>query len=319
MTELARAVDLYIGELARRNCSRATRATYERLLFKFVDCYEDRRPNEIAPDDCRAFLDSLLRGSAARGKERSASTIALDVSVLAGFFRFCEDEGWVSETPMKRIRRPRRKRPEDLEVVSVSTEDIVRMFDACVDWQEFLCLSTAVYLGARRSAISRARRGDVDLVHGTIRFLEKGRKVVVKPLPDEYLAILRAAEKECAWAGPDDYLVPNRRPGSVRRRERSDKIVWQTIKRVAARAGVRTHVHALRAAFAVQFDEAHPDSIIALKELLGHSRIDTTMVYMRRKDKARAMETVRDLSWGRSALASFAQEAHTGFEPVLPP
>jgi hypothetical protein len=58
-----------------------------------------------------------------------------------------------------------------------------------------------------------------------------------------------------------------------------------------------THVHALRAAFAVQFDEAHPDQVIALKELRGHARIETTMVYLRRKDRAAAMEAVRDLSW----------------------
>jgi hypothetical protein len=70
------------------------------------------------------------------------------------------------------------------------------------------------------------------------------------------------------------------------------------VKIVGARAGVEATTHALRAAFAVQFDEEHPDQLIALKELM-HARIDTTLVYLRRKDKARAMETVHSLSWGR--------------------
>jgi integrase len=86
---------------------------------------------------------------------------------------------------------------------------------------------------------------------------------------------------------------------------------------VASRAGVVAHVHALRAAFAVQFDEAHPDQVIALKELMGHTRLETTLVYLRRKDKAKAMEAIRDLSWSSSVFPSFAEEAHTGFEPVL--
>jgi hypothetical protein len=99
---------------------------------------------------------------------------------------------------------------------------------------------------------------------------------------------------------------------------------------------VIAHVHALRAAFAVQFDEANPAQVVALKVLLGHSRIDQTLVYLRRKNKARAMEVVRDLSGGggghyvfppREEAArkkpplsrGFGEEAHTGFEPVPPP
>jgi hypothetical protein len=39
--------------------------------------------------------------------------------------------------------------------------------------------------------------------------------------------------------------------------------------------------------------------VLALKELMGHNRIETTLVYLRRKDKAKAMESVRDLSWGQ--------------------
>jgi site-specific recombinase XerD len=127
------------------------------------------------------------------------------------------------------------------------------------------------------------------------------------------------ADGHGVWAGAEDYLIPNRRPASVRRAERSDKVIWETIKRVAARAGIRAHVHAFRAAFAVQFDEAHPDQVIALKELMGHTRIETTLVYLRRKDKARAMEAVRDLSWRSNVFPEEAKEAHTGFEPVPPP
>ena len=64
-----------------------------------------------------------------------------------------------------------------------------------------------------------------------------------------------------------------------------DKVIWNTVRLVAGRAGVRSHVHALRAAFAVQFDEQHPDQLIALRELMGHARLETTETYLRRKDK----------------------------------
>ncbi len=99
-------------------------------------------------------------------------------------------------------------------------------------------------------------------------------------------------------------------------------MIWETVRRVAARAKVRSHAHALRAAFAVRFDEAHPDQLLALKDLLGHARLETTLVYLRRRKKGLAMERVRELSWGSVGgfvLQPNAGEAHTGFEPVLPP
>jgi hypothetical protein len=76
-----------------------------------------------------------------------------------------------------------------------------------------------------------------------------------------------------------------------------------SFKRVAARAGVDAHVHALRAAFAAYYLSLHPGDVEALKELLGHRSIATKQVYLRKFDKATAMERVRDLSW-RDVAAS---------------
>ena len=315
MTDLGRAIDLWLGELARRNCTSETLRTYRRILNLFADRFEAKPPEEITIDDCRSFLDRWLTASAA--------TQAQYVSILRGFFAFLLDEEMIAQTPMTRIKRPRRPSPEETEVVSVSTSDCFKIIEACLDWQEFLCVTTALYSGARRAALGSVRRGDVDLEVGTIRFLEKGRKVIVKPMPDEYLAILRAADGDGIWTSPEDYLIPNRRPSSVRGRVRSDKVVWETIRRVARRAGVRAHVHALRAAFAVHFIETHPGEALALQDLLGHKRMETTVRhYLRRRDSQRLMGAVRDLSWSSpspSLLSPSAQEAHTGFEPVLPP
>jgi site-specific recombinase XerD len=320
----SRAIDAYIGDLARRGRSQATRNSYRRLLNDFAEAVHDKPPAELELADYEQFLD--------RWTDKSPSTLASGVSLVHGFSQFLYKRGWAAEFVAEPLQRPKRKRPEDLDVVTVGADDVRRMLDACEDWQEFICLTTAAYIGNRRSALARIRWRDVDLVHGTVRVLDKGAKVAVKPLADEYRAILMAAERDGLWKNPDAYLIPNRRPASVRRVERSDKVVWETVKRVARRAGVRSHVHALRAAFAVQFDEAHPDQVIALKELMGHRRIETTLVYLRRKDKAKAMESVRDLSWGQSPIgervshgapasgfSSQAQEAHTGFEPVPPP
>ena len=88
----------------------------------------------------------------------------------------------------------------DLHVVTVSGADVGRMLEVCEDWQELLCVSTAAYLGARRNALASVRVSDVDLERRTIRFVEKGGKVVVKPMPHEYFAIFRAAQQHGVWS-----------------------------------------------------------------------------------------------------------------------
>jgi integrase len=159
------------------------------------------------------------------------------------------------------------------------------------------------------------RQAGIDVDRATIRFREKGGKLIVKPIPGELLEILQAADEQGLWIDPNDYVIPNRRP--AKNAERSHKVIYDTVKKVAERARVATHVHALRSAFAVRFDDQHPREVIALNELLGHSRIETTMLYLRRKDKARAMEAVRDLSW--SPLPPSRLVPPAGFEPALPP
>jgi site-specific recombinase XerD len=113
-------------------------------------------------------------------------------------------------------------------------------------------------------------------------------------------------------------VIPNKRLASVRRAERANKIVSETINGVAARAGVKATPHALRRAFAVAFLTSHPGALESLQALMSHSRIDTTEVYLRALDRSKAMEAVRDFSYG-SGFESFAVKAHTGFEPVPPP
>jgi integrase len=312
---LSRAVDMWMGELARAGRTEGTRFSYERYLWKLIDQIERSRPDaavrDVTTNDCRSFLDRWIG--------QSPSTVASIHSALNGLFSWLYLEGEIDANPMTRIGRPRRPRPEDLDVVIVTPAEVERMLGACRDWQEFLCLSILAYLGPRRGSASRLRWRDIDLVEGTIRFREKGGKVSVKPMPWELLEILRAAVEsdEVACAG-DDYVIPNRRPASVRRAERSDKVIWETVLRVAERMGVRATVHSLRRAFAVAFLTTHPGAVESLQALLNHSRIDTTQVYLRALNKSKAMEAVRDFSWG-SGFQSNREKAHTGFEPVPPP
>jgi integrase len=138
-----------------------------------------------------------------------------------------------------------------------------------------------------------------------MRFKEKGGKVIWKPVPDELRATLDAAIEAGAIVKPTDFLVP---PAPYAfyseavlagKAERDDRCIWEIVRSIGAKAGVRTHVHALRAAFAVFYLERNPADLKGLQEILGHSSIATTAIYLRKLEKATAMEPVRGLSWSK--------------------
>jgi len=322
--KLSRAVDLWLGELARAGRSDGTRDSYRRHLWKLIGQLERTRPDvdarEVTANDCRAFLDHWI------GK--APSTVCTIHSALNGLFGWLYLEGEVAANPMERIQRPRRPKPGEAEVVIVTPSQVELMFAAAKDWQEFLCLAVLACTGTRRNAASRLRWRDVDLEDGSMRVYEKGGKVATLTMSFELLAILRAAiQSDEVACRPDDYVIPNRRTASVRRSERTNKIVYETVKRVAERVGIEATAHALRRAFAVAFLRANPGGIESLQALMLHSRIDTTNIYLKALTREQRMEAVRDFSWSTTSeflyqapeAAQSQGKAHTGFEPVPPP
>jgi integrase len=303
---LDRAIDRFDRELAGRGCARRSRSDYFRKLSPLCELLPDADITSVTEEHCRVHLD--------RWRDRHPNTMRHSISVLKSFFGWLYEAGEIMSNPMERIKPPRRPHPDDLDVTTVSGADVRRLFDACESWTDLLCLATLAYLGPRRRAASNVRRRDVDLERGTIRFREKGGKVITKPIPNEFAELLRTAVAAGVIPSPASYVIPMPR-GQRREGDRDDRIIWRTVKKLGARAGVEVHPHSLRAAFAVKFLETHPGEVEALQRLMGHSKMETTQIYLRRLDRERAMERVRDLSWG-SPFASMAVEARTGFEPV---
>jgi len=167
---IGEAIDLFVGDLARQGRKDGTLRDYRYKLNLLADDLKDGYVDEIELTDYEHFLNRWV-GAA-------PSTLASSVSLVHVFSKFLWRRGFASVDVGRVIERPRKPRPEDLDVLTVGTEDVRRMLEACECWQEFLCLSTAIYLGARRAALARVRLRDVDFGAGTIRFSEKGGKVI---------------------------------------------------------------------------------------------------------------------------------------------
>ncbi|HEV2065065.1 MAG TPA: tyrosine-type recombinase/integrase, partial [Thermoanaerobaculia bacterium] len=252
---ISQATDIWLGELIRKGRRPRTVAAYRRLLDLLAGSYPLVDVEDITPTMCRRFLDGW--------SANAPGTMAQVVSCLTGYFGWLRDEGLVKTTPMERIRRPKRTPDDENDrIVSVSEDDVLKLLAAVQGWDERLALNVALYLGPRRRALAEVRRSDYDARSRTLTFAEKGGKAIRKPVPHRLAEIIDEAIAAGVYASGSDYLIPGAAP-QLRKGERDDRVIWRLVKQVAKRAGVKTHVHALRAAFAVHFLEAHPGEVFA--------------------------------------------------------
>ncbi len=328
---ISHAADSWLGELERQGKSDRTIGTYRRLLHKLADDHARHVDvRDITVSHIRVFLDSQSKLQSDGGR-KAAATVAQNVTIINCFFDWLYAEEIIPRNPTRRngeqiLSRPRVGRPEDNDNVTTISSDDVRKFLAVANksgWSARLAVNVAIYTGARRSALSNLRLSDYDAANRRLTFKEKGAKTISKPISDDLAQIIDAAIIAGVYETDDDYLIPSH--ASQRRKgERDDRIIWRIIRDIATKAGVDTHVHALRAAFAVHYLETHPGDVVALQSLMGHDRMETTLIYLRRYDRAQRMETVRTLSWGETPeipeiagkpLESDLLTEKEGFEP----
>jgi len=319
MLTLDDAIDLWLADLSRRGKSPRTRDSYRRTLNKLADEFpRNWDVARITSEDLERFLGQWTH--------RTTGTQNTIYSPVKGLFLWLYRTRRIKSNPMAFVFPPARKRPEDLDVVTVSSDEVRRMLAVAKAGPELIAMSILAYLGPRRSAVNALRLRDYDRDKQRLRFLEKGGKTIWKPVPDRLALVLEHAIATGLVVDQDDYLVPSRaqqrRPG-----DRDSRYIYKLVKSVAARAGVESHVHALRAAFACRFIEAKPGDAFTLQLLLGHTDPATTQIYLRRLDKTQRMEEVRDLAWedndeetesdefARNDLLVLASAEKEGFEP----
>lgn len=289
-TTLREAITAFKGDMRRRMLSDNAQDRYGRELDRFAAHAGERTPVvEIGPGVCRSWLDTF--------DNHEPSTVALEATIMSSFFRHLVLDEVIDANPMDKVRRPKVPQLRDRKRVRITGEQVATMLEACETWPERMCLYSLAYLGVRRTALANLRWRDVDGKQWTATFREKGAKRIEKPIPHELRKVWTRYAIECGPLHPDDFVVPNRKPLG-HRGDRSPRVVYCIVRDVADRCGIKAHVHAFRAAFAVQFLESKPDQLEALRNLMGHASMQTTLGYADGVDTGRLMREVVDLSFG---------------------
>lgn len=195
----------------------------------------------------REHIESFLADLSATG--RSAATVALRYRSIQVFFRWLEDEGEISDSPMRKMKAPN----VPVQPVPVLTETQIKAMlatakGASFDERRDTALMLLFYdTGARLSEIANLTLEDVDTAHDVAIVMGKGGSRRALPYGptvaraiDRYLRLRarhRDARSEWLWLGKRGRLEP--------------RGVVQALKRRAAQAGLdHFHVHQLRHTFA---------------------------------------------------------------------
>ena len=257
---------------------------YEAVLARMSLHLADHDPNEVTLDDLRDVIDTWA------GKE--AATRAKVTSVIRSFWDWAEDEGHVSDSPARRLKRPRKpKKAARLLPDSIDT----KLISAAPTARDRLALLMLLDCGVRRAELAGVQVRDIDVARRNLIVMGKGQKSRTIPMrgrivlaAEEYLmtdleAVGRVPE-------PDDFLL------YVEKRNPADVIYWADPKKSKRPNGVHRwwyrmlrnaglvgdgvtsgmNMHRARHTFAQSVRRAYPD-MGAVQHLLGHSDPATTI------------------------------------------
>lgn len=136
-------------------------------------------------------------------------------------------------------------------------------------------LSLIYSAGLRARELSKLKLADIDsermMIHIRQSKYNKDRYIPLSPL------ILDGLRKYCRACNPVEYLFNGNQSGEPLSVRGMQWVLKETVKKCKLQKGIT--LHTLRHSYATHLLEYGMD-IVTIKELLGHERIETTMVYL---------------------------------------
>jgi len=263
-------------------------------------------PAALTRDHLRDFMDYLDNeahrwdgdGRRCTFKKASPATVHHYLKVAATFFRWCEDEEYLRESPARRLRLPN---PQYRDIEPYTDDEVNAMLATCegdiqrghryLGVRNKAIISVFVDTGLRLSELAGMKLSELDPQLQQVRVLGKGNKWRTVPLNGQAKKALKTYLTRFRMPGGDQvWLTDDGQPLSCH----SVRIM---IDRLKVRAGVTSggSAHRFRHYFATRYLENGGDMNI-LRLLLGHATLYMVLRYTRSVDARRALAESRSYS-----------------------
>lgn len=246
--------------------------SYKIDLLELYDFTTDL--TNIPPQLVQDYLEYLY----SKGLKRNS--ISRKLSSIRSFYRYLKNENIIKENHFSEISNPKRTaslpkyaKDNDLEKIfqSFNKEDPLGQRNACI-------LEMLYATGIRVGELVNIQIPDINRYDHTIKILGKGRKermVFYGSYCEDALDLYLKDGREKLKKMPTNYLFLNKNGGKL-----SERFIRKIIDDSVRRCEINYHIspHTLRHTFATDMLNAGAD-LMTVKELLGHSSINTTGIY----------------------------------------
>jgi integrase/recombinase XerD len=242
--------------------SKSTLTNYSRKVAQ-ISLHYGKLPQNISEKEVNRYLASIARNS----KTPSLSDFKFYVHGL----RYCYRLLGMND---KALKLPSIHEPQKLPVV-LNRQECIAIFKAPELLKHRVLLSLIYSAGLRAGEASRLKIADIDsgrmMIHIRQSKFNKDRYVPLSPL------ILQGLRKYYYACQPVEYLFNGNNAGSPLSIKGMQWALRESVKKCKLQKGIS--LHTLRHSYATHLLEEGMD-IVSIKELLGHERIQTTMVYL---------------------------------------
>ena len=254
-------------KLDKSDCTIRSYVTSIIVFFDFMKIDDINDISSVEPADCRLWQNKLKENGLAH------SSINTRTRILKALYNWLVENEYVNKNPFIKIKEL--KTPKK-EIDYLSEQEEISMIDACKKIQDKLMIAMMITLGLRRDEVSNIRVSDISEQHH-ITIFGKGQKERTLILqPEVYELLVKHLETR---KHNSEYLFVS---------NYGDKFggtgIYKKIKTIARNAGIlpdrveSIHPHLLRHTFATNLIECGTD-IVVVQSALGHSSLNTTMIY----------------------------------------
>lgn len=254
--------------LMLRNCSTRTISNYLSCINRFKNYYKFKNLVNLNESDILQYLKENFINIGCSAATINVNRAAIKYYYLVNF-----------NIQFNNILLPQTKIPSRFPKL-ISKHDFIKMFNSEFNLKHKLWIILAYGSGLRISEVASLKVTDILCNHHKIRVIGKGNKERFAPLPNFTLKLLQSYYFRNKDKITNDFFFPG-----LYNKTKNSHINSFTIKQAFQKIKENNNLdnsitfHTLRHSYATEFIKAGGD-IWELKNILGHSSINTTSIYL---------------------------------------